>query len=228
MRRILPQPESFYHVFNRGNDKQAIFLDMADRRRFLLTLFTAMVDLDFHPLGRRSRDLDVSLRAAFPDDELAQIKKKRMAKLVGFTMMTNHFHLLIEEGSEGGIAKFMQRLQNSYTKYFNEKYKRTGHLFAGPYKIVPVESNEQLLYLSAYIHRNPRELPGWEGKEGLYPWSSCRDYLDGTDWQGLLHKAPILDQLENGLTYKEILENSAAKEKDSDLENVLHPVLNKK
>ncbi len=216
MRLVKSFPENFYHVFNRGNNKQPIFLDMGDRRRFLLCLFLMLSGHQEPQISRLAREFDVSSRVAFNEEDLKSVKKTLSLKLVGFTMMTNHFHLLIEEGSEGGIAKFMQRLQNSYTKYFNEKYKRTGHLFAGPYKIVPVESNEQLLYLSAYIHRNPRELPGWEGKEGLYPWSSCRDYLDGTDWQGLLHKAPILDQLENGLTYKEVLENSAAKEKDYD------------
>lgn len=206
-------PGHFYHVLNRGNEKQKIFRDFGDRRRFLLSLFLSHTKHTFDHIDRLSRELDVSSRRAFSDESvLPQVKKARLVHLVAFSLMDNHFHLLIEEKTKVGVTKLMQRLQNSYTKYFNTKYDRVGHLFQGAYKIVPVKSNEQLIYLSTYIHRNPCELSGWTGKEHLYPWSSCRDYLDGTDWQGLLENKIILDQLEGGLTYREVLHNSAAKE----------------
>ena len=49
----------------------------------------------------------------------------------------------------------MNSLWTRYTGYFNKKYKRVGPLFQDVYKAVMIESDEQLLYLSRYIHRNP-------------------------------------------------------------------------
>lgn len=53
--------------------------------------------------------------------------------------------------------------------YFNGKYKRVGPLFEGVYKAVLVQTDEQLVELSRYIHRNPKTLS--------YPYSSLADYL---------------------------------------------------
>ena len=82
----------------------------------------------------------------------------RYVELVSFAFIPNHFHLIVHEKKENGISQYMQRILNAYTKYFNAKYKKTGHLFQGPFKAVHTESNEQLLHLSAYIHRNPERL----------------------------------------------------------------------
>ena len=71
----------------------------------------------------------------------------------------------------------MQRILNAYTKYFNAKYKKTGHLFQGPFKAVHIERNEQLLHLSAYIHRNPREIKGWKNREHLYFFQAIKIIL---------------------------------------------------
>ena len=76
--------------------------------------------------------------------------------------MPNHFHLILQEVKEGGISQYMQRVLNAYTKYYNKKYEISGHLFQGPYKSVHIKDDPQLLYLSAYIHNNVRELKSWK------------------------------------------------------------------
>lgn len=53
------------------------------------------------------------------------------------------------------IDKFMNSLALRYTMFFNKKYKRVGPLYQSQYKAVIVNSDEQLLYLTGYIHRNP-------------------------------------------------------------------------
>src|SRR3989344_9566821 len=90
-------------------------------------------------------------------------------------MMPNHFHLIVRGLEIGGIARYMQRVLCAYTKYFNTKYEKTGHLSQGPYKAVHIEDDRQLLYLSSYIHKNPKELNGWKNREQFYPWSSYRN-----------------------------------------------------
>ena len=52
----------------------------------------------------------------------------------------------------------MRRVLTGYAMYFNKKYKRVGHLYEGRYKAVAVLSDEYLLYVTRYIHRNPLKL----------------------------------------------------------------------
>ena len=103
-------------------------------------------------------------------------------ELLAYCLMPNHFHLLIKQSSGRGIAEFMQSLTLKYVLYFNKKYKRVGGLFQSRYKSVLVESEDQFVYVSKYIHRNPIDLmpsrPGLEGG-GIceYKYSSCGNYV---------------------------------------------------
>lgn len=69
--------------------------------------------------------------------------------------MPNHFHLLVKQLKDDGVKEFMQKVINSYTKYYNTKHNRVGHLFQGVFKAVLVDNDEQLLHVSRYIHLNP-------------------------------------------------------------------------
>ena len=130
--------------------------------------------------------------------------------------MPNHFHLTVKEVAEGGISQYMQRVLNAYTKYYNAKYNKFGHLFQGPYKIVHIEDNRQLLHLSAYIHRNPRELKKWRQKEDKYPWSSYQDYVFENRWGNLLSQNIISDQFESKHEYHNFVKTSTAKTLDTE------------
>lgn len=128
--------------------------------------------------------------------------------------MPNHFHLLIRQKADAGIAKYLQRVLNSYTKYFNTKYQRNGHLFQGPYKVVHIANNDQLLYTSAYVHRNPVEIKNWQNRENQYPWSSYRDYLNTNQWGVLLDQKIIKEQFADGKDYEQWVKSSGAKNPD--------------
>ena len=70
----------------------------------------------------------------------------------------------------------MRRLLNSYTRYFNEKIKRKGPLWEGRFKKVLVNSDEQLLHLTRYVHLNPVSA-GIVEKPEDWPCSSYREYI---------------------------------------------------
>lgn len=127
--------------------------------------------------------------------------------------MPNHFHLLIREktNDSNGVSRYLQRIQTGYAKYFNAKYKKRGHLFQNVFRAIPVETDEQLLYLSAYIHRNPRELREWRGKEDQYPWSSYQDLIKNNRWGELLKPGVILNQFSDNNSYHKFVETSTAK-----------------
>jgi len=217
MRRKIPIAQGeYYHLLNRGNNKQNIFKDDRDRARllFLLLFLQGTVPLfnasQYVSYFTRHRVFNIS------EKMLQRITGSRQVELASFVLMPNHFHLLAFEKEDGGISQYMQRVLNAYTKYFNTRYERSGHLFQGPYKAIRMKDNRQLLYLSAYIHRNPKGLGAWKKNEHTYPWSSFQDYTQKNRWRELLENKIIIEQFESGKEYRKFVDTSGAKEIDYD------------
>ncbi|MFA5827660.1 MAG: transposase [Candidatus Paceibacterota bacterium] len=219
MRTILISVDEYYHIFNRGNNKQLIFLDTRDWIKFLFLILYLQSPIVFQNSFRQITYFIKNQTFKISKKDTTEIVNERYVKLVNFTLMPNHFHLTVYELKEGGIAKYMQRILCAYTKYFNTKYKKSGHLFQGPYKAVHIKDDKQLLYLSAYIHRNPRELQKWKNKEHLFPWSSYQDYLQKNRWGKLLFQDIILNQFSNKKEYSDFIKSSGAKEFEKNLDN---------
>ncbi|MBI5194784.1 MAG: transposase [Nitrospirae bacterium] len=95
--------------------------------------------------------------------------------LHGYVLMENHYHLLIET-PKGNITKTMHWLNATYTGFFNQKYKRAGHLFQGRYKGLLIEKERYLVAVSRYIHLNPVRALMVRKPEG-YRWSSYTEYI---------------------------------------------------
>lgn len=81
--------------------------------------------------------------------------KEKLVQIIAYCIMPTHLHLILKQLKENGISIFMGNVLNSYTRYFNTKYKRKGPLWEGRFKNVPVETDEQLVHLTRYIHLNP-------------------------------------------------------------------------
>jgi putative transposase len=181
--------------------------------RFVFEVLYFQSPVQFPQIGRLVDSYMPESGFELKDIEFENVLQGRYVELIGFCIMPNHFHLILRELAEGGIARYMQRIGNAYTKYVHAKHKHSGHVFQGRYKAVHVRDNEQLMHLSAYIHRNPRELKNWKGKEQEYPWSSYQDYVKENRWGGLLAQEIILDQFE-GTTksnYADFVKSSPAK-----------------
>jgi len=137
------------HVCNRGVEKRKIFLDHADYVRFRDNLFLL-------------NNLEGKIRTKHKNIFQANIKLPERDKLVDifkWSLLPNHFHLLLHETVDGGILEFTKRLGNAYTKYFNTKNEgRSGYLFQNSAKIIKVENNRHFLYLPFYIDLNSAEL----------------------------------------------------------------------
>ena len=211
MRNIKIAQGEYYHILNRGVGKQVIFHDEKDYIRFLFLILYFQSPVTFINLGRPVKNF-VKHRVFNIDKKIQQnIINNRFVELTSFCLMPNHFHLIIQEVEENGIARYMQRVLNSYTKYYNTKYQKSGHLFQGPYRAVHVENNDQLLYLSTYIHRNPRELKKWFKKESTYLWSSYQDLIGKNRFEELLVVDIINGQFKNKKEYDEFVKSSPAK-----------------
>jgi putative transposase len=108
-----------------------------------------------------------------------------------FALMTNHFHLLCETPC-AGLSGLMQRFLETYTKSFNGRYHRQGHLWRARYKAVLVQDGEYFLHFSRYIHLNPVKSHLCSRPED-YPWSSYPLYLGPGADAGWIDTSKTLD-----------------------------------
>lgn len=189
MRKIIFENEEFYHIFNRGIEKRPIFSDIYDYQRF----FQSMEEFNtVQPIGsiyENSFQKNHSLKSGISNH-------RPLVHFIAYCLNPNHYHLILQQTTERGIEKFMHRLGIGYTKYFNEKRKRGGHLFQGPFKAVHIEDNQHLLYLSVYVNLNFRvhRLGNSVSK------SSWDEYRKDTK-NGFCKKEIILDQFRSVKEY---------------------------
>jgi len=183
--RIVPFVQNeFFHVYNRGNSKQKIFLNEADFERFLVTLY----------LSNTSEPFNIRDILKQTDDVYSIERPDELVRIGAYCLMDNHYHLLISPVVEDGLSKFMQKLSTSYAMYFNTKYERTGSLFEGRFKARHADTDEYLKYLFSYIHLNPvrgkvSEIHNTKdlfAKAKAYPHSSLREYLSPRSDLGLV------------------------------------------
>ncbi len=122
-------------------------------------------------------------------------------KLYSYVLMNNHFHLLLETPL-GNLGEFMRRFNISYTGYFNDRHKRSGHLFQGRYKSILVDKESYLSILSRYIHLNPvrtRLFKKSSPRDKInylrrYRWSSLHGYLERRKKESFIEYAVILGE----------------------------------
>lgn len=181
-----------YHIYNRGVEKRIIFLDDQDRAVFLSYLKTYLLPKDKNSLRAvlanpksSSKEKDQALKALRLNNFTDSIA------LLSYCLMPNHFHLLVKQTEADTIDRFMNSFAVRYSMYFNGKYRRVGPLFQGIYKAVLVTTDEQLLHLSRYIHRNPIALASQDTLLQSYSYSSYPQYL-GLTHTAWLHPEEIL------------------------------------
>lgn len=174
---------SVMHIMKRGARGMPIVHDNADRVNFLRSIFYLNDEYQDSNWRGALKNVGIPFRPPhWPE-------RKPLVALWAFTLMPNHFHLIVQEILDGGIAKFMQRLCGSMSAYSNAKYEQQGSLFQGAYKARAVHDDADLRWLASYVMvKNTLELyPGgikkaanefskaWEW--GLaYPFSSMRIY----------------------------------------------------
>jgi putative transposase len=106
--------------------------------------------------------------------------KDMIVDIIAYCIMPTHIHLILSQLKDDGISIYMKNLLNSYTRYFNVKNKRKGPLWQGRFKSVLIETDDQLLHLTRYIHLNPTS-SNLVKKPEEWPYSSYKEYIDNTE-----------------------------------------------
>jgi len=188
----------FYHVYNHGVEDRNIFGDEKDVERFVkcLEIFNTV-----EPIG--GLYVESLLDEQNPRGPTSS---EKLVNLVSYCLNPNHYHLLLEEVSVGGISEFMKRIGVGYTLYFNVKNKRKGALFRGRFRSTWIGTDEYLLYLSAYINLNFKvhKLP--EDVLTLVR-SSWKEYI-GEIKREICKKDAILKQFKSREGYQKYAEDS--------------------
>lgn len=181
------------HVCNRGFSKEKVFLEERDFGRFIEGLYR---------FNNKNGAVRFQGKSIFTDPP----EQNRIVDILKWSLVPNHYHLLLHEKVDGGIVEFVKRLGNGYTKYFNIKNDRSGYLFQNSAKIIPIESHGHFLYIPFYVELNP--LDGFDKdwrNEGIkntggaldflsnYKWSSYSDYETERNFSCLLSKNVFYD-----------------------------------
>lgn len=189
--------DSYVHVVKRGTRGLPIVRDDSDRFRFLLMLThfnDRFASLNWY------RDLqDDGLHNSLKRPQHWPTKDP-LVHIISFALVENHFHLLLQELTEGGIARFMQRLGTGMAKRFNERYKEHGSLFQGGYRGKVVQDDDYFRYVNAYVQvKNVFDMHPkgyhWarDNFDDAYDWASKYPYASLGDYVGTFDR-PIVNK----------------------------------
>jgi REP element-mobilizing transposase RayT len=200
MRKVQFVNGEYYHLFNRGVDKREVFLCQKDLDRFFQSMS------EFNTLIPIGSIYAASFRKNNPLSPLRNLVSKtgKLVDFICYCLCPNHYHFILRQSANRGIEKFMHRLGLGYTNYFNKKYKRSGSLFQGTFKANHIDSDEYLLYASAYVNLNYK-VHQLTSKFFISSWGN---YIQLEGKEKFCDTDIILGQFVNVSEYKNFAENA--------------------
>lgn len=206
-------PEEYYHIYNRTLFNRPEFTDHKNSKR----LKQAFLLANSTHSSRAFQFLRDNKDAAIKDVIEIAARGEKLVDVLCYTIMPNHYHLLLKERQEKGISSFIHKCNISVAKYINIKNNRSGPLFESLFKSKHITTNDYLLHLSLYIHLNPLDfLIGKQWREHRirnwgqiknklinYPYSSLKNFLDVNNEDKIISgKEIITDQFKNTKEYE--------------------------
>lgn len=176
-----------YHVFTRSIAGFEVFRSEQCFKRFVQT----MIHYNHpRPQQRLSDYLQLSPGVQQKTDNLRE--EDPLVQIIAFCLMPTHIHLALRQVKDGGISIYMRNVLDSFTRYFNTLQKRRGPLWESKFKNVLVESDEQLLHLTRYIHLNPSSA-GLVAAPEDWQYSSYHEYTGKGHVTGLCNWENVLE-----------------------------------
>lgn len=179
----------YYHVFSRSIAKYEIFNDAEEYFR-MLDILRLYRFTDFKYRYAKFKELEVQTQNAIIYD--LENNSSVMVEIVAYCLMPTHIHLLLKQIINHGISKYLGKILNSYSRFFNERHKRTGPLWTGRFKSVLVKTDEQLLHLMRYLHLNPTSA-GLVDNPQEWSFSSYRESIDPNNKEGFCSFGDLFD-----------------------------------
>jgi REP element-mobilizing transposase RayT len=182
----------------------------------------------YHLMSRGNDGQDIYLN----DDDrnlfletISEMSERFEVDIFSYVLMSNHYHLLVRT-NRANLKKAMQWFGTTYTRRFNNRNFKKGHLFQGRYKSILVQNDAYLMQLSCYIHRNPLRA-GIVRRLIDYKWSSYPIYAYGKKGPEWLSSQVILSYfkgVDKHKQYREKVQKYAEEEKRL-LEDIHHGMI---
>ena len=189
--------DCFYHVFNKSIANFGIFSKSKNSLKFIDTL-------DYYNNLKTKLSLSVYLRKNVLNTNLLIPKDDSIAKIISYCIMPDHYHLLVKIIHADKFSRFLNNVENSFSRYFNIKNNRKGPLWQSRFKSVIIESNEHLLHVSRYIHLNPTTNYLVDNPED-WNLSSYKEFITNEKYlKGYVKEISI----DSCLDYKQFVENN--------------------
>ena len=194
----------YFHICNKSIANYRIFRTENDILRFLTTLC-------FYNKAITMQSLSWTLKYR-PDSISSEIFTKEAVnpiKFLAFCIMPDHYHLLLRINTSNFLSHYINQIENSYSRYFNTKYKRRGPLWQNVFRSRKILNNEQLLHVSRYIHLNPTS-SNLIDKPDNWSFSSYKNYLNNDFLKEYLTEISITSSKE----YQKFVEQNIDYQKD--------------
>ncbi|MBI2051445.1 transposase [Candidatus Roizmanbacteria bacterium] len=140
-----------FHICNKSIANFGIFKDPINAERFVATL-------DHYNTSHKKVSLSQRLRrkkGKVKQINLLEPEEDGLIKFITFTIMPDHYHLVIKILVDHCLSKYINDVENSFTRYFNVKFERKGPLWQSRFRSILIKTDEQLLHVTRYIHLNP-------------------------------------------------------------------------
>src|SRR3990167_2494148 len=205
--RVAPKDHA-YHVLTRGNNRQDVFEDEEDFRKYidLLLRYKEKYHFKLYHYVMMTNHVHLVIEPSEGGGDLSEImkginlayalyyKEKYHFKLYHYVMMTNHVHLVIEPSEGGGdLSEIMKGINLAYALYYKRRYNHTGHFWQDRYKSIIISKDDYLLACGSYVELNPVRARMVEDPKD-YRWSSYQTYAYGKR-DVLVDEHPIYLQL---------------------------------
>ncbi len=200
-----------YHICNKSISDFIIFNNDYEFSRILLAIRYYQFEKQIVSLARFIRPYG-SKEYRFTDKIEIPEGKERLVNIITYCIMPTHIHLIVEEMKKGGVPIFINNILNSYTRYFNTKHNRKGPLWEGRSKKILINSDEQLLHDTRYIHLNPVTAHIVDKPEN-WKWSSYKEYLLDIGQSSRICKYRHLLNIDVK-TYKQFVEDGIARQRE--------------
>lgn len=209
--------DNYYHIYSRSISKYEIFNDARDYQRMYL-----MLDLYQYTEFNYKFSSFLDLQPIVQNTLIENLKNKSNSyiDIIAYCLMPTHIHLILKQNIDDGISKYMKRLLDSYSKYFNIKHGRNGPLWASRFKSILVLKDKQLLHLTRYLHLNPTSANLVKNpSEWIY--SSYNEYINDNSKQEKICRRNSLFDLSAKEYRKFVLNRKAYQRELSKIKNIL-------
>lgn len=164
---------NYYHILNRSIAQYRILEDTNDCLRFIQILdLYRFVDFTYK-YSNFSKLALLSQKAIIGG---LKSRSQKYVEIIAYCLMPTHFHLILKQITDDGTTKFVAKVLNSYSRYFNLRHKRKGPLWESHFKNVSIKTDDQILHLTRYIHLNPVSA-GLVRKPNKWIYSSYPEYI---------------------------------------------------